>query len=288
MNPQITHQKIDLHALAASVQKPKMDAKGEVLFWDDPYISQQMLKAHLDPQTDAASRKLETIDSSVAWIISQLNLVPGCKILDLGCGPGLYTIRFSRRGCRVTGIDFSPNSIDCARLQARQEGLDIDYVCQDYLTLDYDGVFDAVSLIYYDLGVLAEAERNQLLERVARALKPGGFFIFDVVTEFCRSEAKMHRNWDLCLSKGFWRPGPYLELFQTWDYPEAQAYLDQYLILEESGKLSAYNIWEHYFSKGKLYKELTRAGFARMHFWSDLVGSPYVDHSGTIGVIAGK
>ena len=288
MNPQITQQKIDLHAIIASVQKPELDAKGELLFWEDPYIAQQMLKAHLDPHTDAASRKPETIDKSAAWMISQLNLKPGSKILDLGCGPGLYTIRFSRRGCRVTGMDFSQNSIDYARSQARQEGLDIEYICQNYLTLDYDGVFDAVSLIYYDLGVLAEAERDQLLKRVARALKPSGSFIFDVVTEFSRSKEKLHRNWDLCLAEGFWRPGPYLELFQTWEYLESQAFLDQYLILEENGKVSVYNIWEHSFSKGKLHEELTQSGFTGMHFWSDLVGSPYTDHSGTIGVIARK
>jgi len=288
MNPQITTQKIDLQALIACAQKPEMDAKGEVLFWKDPYIAQQMLKAHLDPKTDAASRKPETIDKSVAWLISQLNLKPGSKVLDLGCGPGLYTIRFSRRGCRVTGMDFSQNSIDYARMQARQEGLDIEYLCQNYLTLDFDAVFDAVTLIYYDLGVLSETERLELLKRVARALKPGGYFIFDVVTENSRSKEKLHRNWDLCLAEGFWRPGPYLELFQTWEYLESQAFLDQYLILEENGKVSVYNIWEHSFSKGKLHEELTQSGFTGMHFWSDLVGSPYTDHSGTIGVIARK
>jgi SAM-dependent methyltransferase len=288
MNSQNTQQKIDLHALAAGVQKPELDAKGEPLFWQDAYIARQMLKTHLDPKTDLASRKPETIDKSAAWIISQLNLTPGSKILDLGCGPGLYTIRFSRRGCRVTGMDFSQNSIDYARLQARQEGLDIEYIYKDYLTLDFDGVFDAVSLIYYDLGVLAEPDRLELLRRVAHALKPGGFFVFDVVTEFSRSEAKKHRHWDVCLSQGFWRPGPYLELFQTWDYPEAKAFLDQYLIIEENGKMTTYNIWEHHFSKGKLYEELTRSGFAGMNFWSDLMGSPYLDHSGSIGVIARK
>jgi SAM-dependent methyltransferase len=288
MNLKLSPQYINLSALAACGQKPDLDAKGEALFWQDPYIARQMLKTHLDPNTDLASRKPEIIDKSVAWMFSQVNLKPGSRILDLGCGPGLYTVRFARRGCRVTGMDFSKNSIEYAGLLAHQEGLDIEYIYQDYLTLDYEGVFDAITLIYYDLGVLAETDRLQLLTRVARALKPGGFFIFDVVTEYFRSKEKMLRNWNLCLSDGFWRPGPYLELYQPWDYPEEQAFLDQYLIIEESGKLSVYNIWEHELSKGKLYEELTRSSFAGMNFWSDLVGSPYLDHSGTIGVIARK
>jgi hypothetical protein len=37
-----------------------------------------------------------------------------------------------------------------------------------------------------------------------------------------------------------------------------------------------------------LSEKLTQAGFSGMHIWSDLVGSPYVEHSGTFGVIARK
>ena len=39
-----------------------------VEFWNDEYISEQMLKAHLDPEFDGASRKLDFIEKSVAWI----------------------------------------------------------------------------------------------------------------------------------------------------------------------------------------------------------------------------
>jgi hypothetical protein len=83
---------IDFVALARHARKPQLDAPGEALFWNDPYIAQQMLKAHLDPDTDAASRKPETIERSVAWMVDQLQLGRGSRFLDLGCGPGLYTI----------------------------------------------------------------------------------------------------------------------------------------------------------------------------------------------------
>jgi len=151
-----TSGKIDFEALAHFAQRPDLDEPGEALFWNDPYISQQMLKAHLDPNTDAASRKPETIGRSVAWIVKKLKLERGSRFLDLGCGPGLYAIRLERGGLDVTGIDFSPSSLEYARLQARQENLSINYVLQDYLTLDYEGVFDSACLIYFDLGVFFE------------------------------------------------------------------------------------------------------------------------------------
>ena len=41
-----------------------------------------------------------------------LTLVPeGARVLDLGCGPGLYVHRLSAMGCECVGMDFSPASI---------------------------------------------------------------------------------------------------------------------------------------------------------------------------------
>ena len=288
MSQKITIGKLDFETLAHYAQKPDLDAQGEALFWNDPYISQQMLKAHLDPNTDAASRKPETIERSVAWMVDQLKLKDGSRFLDLGCGPGLYTIRLARRGFDVTGIDFSPGSLEYARLQAQQEKLSINYILQNYLTLDYDQVFDAACLIYFDLGVFSKTNREQLLPRIARALKPGGCFVFDVVTEYSRSEAQMGVSWEVCPSGGFWRPGAHMVLSQVFHYPADMAYLDRYLVIDDSGGLTIYNVWEHYFTVEMLQAELKKAGFSDVALWSDLTGTPYSERAGSIGAIAKK
>ena len=62
-----------------------------------------------------------------------------CKILDLGCGPGLYASRLARLGHRVTGIDFSPASIRYARQQAEKAGLSCTYIELDLRSLEYGG-----------------------------------------------------------------------------------------------------------------------------------------------------
>ena len=288
MTQKITFGKIDITALARYTQKPDLDTPGEALFWNDPYIAQQMLKAHLDPNTDAASRKPETIERSVGWMVEQLKLEKGDRFLDLGCGPGLYTIRLARFGLAVTGVDFSPNSLEYARLQARQENLPINYILQDYLTLDFNDEFDAACLIYFDLGVFSKTNRQLLLPKIARALKPGGHFVFDVVSEHYRLKTQKGMNWEVCPSGGFWRPGAHLVLSQAFHYPDDKAYLDRYLVIDDSGSLAIYNVWEHHFSAEMLRSELEQAGFSEVALWSDLTGTPYEERAGSIGVIAKK
>src|SRR5512140_1576091 len=89
-------------------------AEGEKIPWDDPEFSQRMLKEHLTQQHDAASRRTVTIRKHVQWIHTHLLGSQPARILDLGCGPGLYSSRLAKLGHTCTGIAFSPASIASA------------------------------------------------------------------------------------------------------------------------------------------------------------------------------
>ena len=127
---------LDLEQIIQLQSKPEPFTPGEPLFWDDPYISQQMLSAHINPNNDLASRRPEKIERSVNWLISQMNLYQNSKLLDLGCGPGLYAAQFAKKGIQVTGVDYSRRSIDYARQVAQEENLNITYHYQNYLTFE--------------------------------------------------------------------------------------------------------------------------------------------------------
>lgn len=132
-------------------------------FWDDEHISCEMLKAHLNPMEDKASRTKDTIEKSVAWIAS---FIPTkYKILDLGCGPGLYSKRFSELGFDVTGVDFSKRSINYAKENDRQT----EYIYKNYLEIEYSDLFDVIIMIYCDYAALTEPERQKLLSKVYAA-----------------------------------------------------------------------------------------------------------------------
>ena len=104
--------------------------------WTDEHTSAQMLRYHLDRDMDLSSRNHDFIDRSVAWMASHFSIGPGTAVADFGCGPGLYTTRLARHGAKVTGIDFSPRSIQYAKDTAATEGLDIRYLRENYLDFE--------------------------------------------------------------------------------------------------------------------------------------------------------
>ncbi|EDN71815.1 conserved hypothetical protein [Beggiatoa sp. SS] len=75
--------------------------------WTDEHTSKQMLEMHLNQSVDMASRNKVFIQLSVDWMVSRFNIGSGTRICDFGCGPGLYTTSFAKKGAAVTGIDFS-------------------------------------------------------------------------------------------------------------------------------------------------------------------------------------
>lgn len=268
-------------------EKPVPFTPGEPLFWDDPHISKQMLAAHLDPQVDAASRRPQTIERSVQWLIDTLGLKPGASVLDLGCGPGLYASCLARAGLHVTGVDYSRRSIEHAVQFAEQNNLDVTYRYENYLGLQDENRYDAALLIYGDFCPLSPIQRSKLLGNLQRALKPGGAFVLDVTTRECRRKHGSRNGWR-AVQSGFWKPGPHLVLEQGFDYPKRSIWLDQFITIEADGKMTVYRNWFQDYTPEAISDELSAGGFVVESLWGDLTGHPYTSQSEWIGVVTHK
>jgi SAM-dependent methyltransferase len=278
---------MDFEKIKPYLEKPEPFTPGELLFWDDPHISAQMLKAHLNPDNDQASRRPKTIEAIVAWLIEELGLQSGDSILDLGCGPGLYAARLAERGLQVTGVDYSRRSIAYAQEFAAQNSLEIEYRYQNYLELQDEHRYEAVLLIYGDFCPLSPGQRARLLSNVRRVLKPGGSFVLDVTTRSHRQKYGNHNHW-YAVESGFWKPGCHLVLETGFDYPEEAIYLDQAIVIEDGGKVSIYRNWFQDYSLETITLELEAGGFAVQSAWNDLAGAPYTDETEWIGLITTK
>jgi SAM-dependent methyltransferase len=187
---------------------PRLFEPGESRFWDDPHISKGMLTAHLDPESDAASRKHTTIDKDVDNLLSSGFLRPGDRVLDLGCGPGLYCSRLAERGLLMTGVDISERSLDYARRHALERGLKIDYRLMNFFDIDFSGEFDAVIQCHGELNTFSDEKLKGLLSRLHWALKHRGLLIFDSSTREVRVKVGLKNRWYVSES-GYWRPGPF-------------------------------------------------------------------------------
>jgi SAM-dependent methyltransferase len=77
--------------------------------------------------------------------VARLDLKPGMKVLDVGCGTGNQSLPAARTGARVTGVDIAPNLLSQAVARATEEGLDTDFREADAEALPFgDGEFDVV------------------------------------------------------------------------------------------------------------------------------------------------
>lgn len=227
--------------------------------WTDNYISKNMLKAHLDINNDGASRNINTIRKTIKWIKSKIP--KNSSILDLGCGPGLYSLLLSKEGYTVTGIDISERSISYARQKAQEDNLQIDYFCRDYINDDIGIGYDAVICIYCDFGALIPDEQGILLNKIHNGLNKDGVFIFDVFKpDLCKNKEEK-RDWYYSDGGDFWCDGPYLKLEEVKHFIEQKAWGTRTIIVEKNRKTREYITWDNYYKKKEIKELLNKNKF---------------------------
>jgi len=243
--------------------------KGTHIMWNDPHISKQLLKFHLDPDNDAASRRPESIDRVIDWIEDGL-IRKGSKILDLGCGPGLYCQRLAMKGYSVTGLDISKTSIEYARSYAEENDLAIDYIHGDYIFDKIPGDNDMVMIIYCDLGVLDDKDRDKLLKKIHRSLKIGGRILFDVAGprsfHDVQEGTKIERH-----HGGFWSTQSYSLEEKVKKYPEINTILHEHMVKLNNGENRTYRFWDRCYSKDEIKRFLERTGFYDVIIRDDII-----------------
>jgi len=255
--------------------------------WTDEYTSQKMLEFHLDENINTSSRNKKFIENSVKWIFSNFGINSNSSICDFGCGPGLYTTRFAEKGANVTGIDFSKRSIDYAKNVAKEKGLTIDYINQNYLVYDTDKRFDLITMIMCDYCALSPLQREKLVQIFHKLLKPDGSILLDVYTLEAYKKREEQSVYEMNLLNGFWSSKKYYGFLNIFKYEEQKVVLDKYTIVEENKNRVIYN-WLQYFIPESLKEELEKRNFIIQNQYSDVSGSPYNSQSEEMAVVLKK
>jgi len=109
-------------------------------------------------------------EQEVGFLVDELALRPGMRVLDVGCGPGRHARALATRGLEVVGLDISARFVALAAEDAPDER---GTRRGDARTMTFDAEFDAVVSLCQGAFGLVPGEDAEVLRRMVRALRPG-------------------------------------------------------------------------------------------------------------------
>ena len=100
--------------------------------------------------------------------------------LDVGCGGGWFTRRFSKAGYVMTGLDISREMLDAAQETAGKEGVRSEYLLGDITRLKLPRRFGFAVAVNDIVNYLPKDRLLAAFKNIGGALKKGGVFLFDI------------------------------------------------------------------------------------------------------------
>lgn len=194
-------------------------------------------------------------DQEVAFLVEALDLRPGMRVLDVGCGPGRHAHALARRGLEVVGIDISQRFVDLA---CRDAPPGATFVRADARRAQFDAEFDAaISLCQGAFGLCGgpgaplDAD-GEVLTAIAGGLRPGG------VAAVSAFSAYFQVRW--------------LEERDTFD-AEAGVNHERTEVRDAAGGSRPADLWTTCFTPRELRLLAERSGLSVRHVWSVAPGA---------------
>jgi SAM-dependent methyltransferase len=216
--------------------------------------------------------------NEVAFLVEELALGPGSRVLDVGCGPGRHARALAERGIEVVGIDISERFVELARADAPPAAT---FLRLDARRLPFDAEFDAViSLCQGAFGLVgtdgpppapgAAAPGSTgvidpdgiVLNGMARALRPGGRLAMSAFSSYFQVR--------------------FLEDADTFDVERGVNH-ERTVLKSETGAETEADLWTSCFTPRELRLMAHGAGLAVDAVWSVTPGAyrrspPDLDH----------
>lgn len=120
-----------------------------------------------------ASRAVRFREDNAALWLEKIGIQPGQRVLEIGCGGGLFCHRIKQAepGVSVTGLDMDGGHIEWAKEKVGQMGLECEFVCADALHMPFaDESFD----LCFSYTVAEHLPQEQFLAEQRRVLRKGG------------------------------------------------------------------------------------------------------------------
>lgn len=282
-------QTLTLRDIVRRQQPPGNWAEGEKIPWNDPDFSERMLKEHLTQAHDAASRRAALIDRHVQWIHETALGGRATRVLDLGCGPGLYTSRLARLGHACVGVDFSPASIRYAREVAQAEELDCTYLEGDLRRVEFGEGFGCAILIYGEFNVFSREDARAILRRAHHALAGGGVLVLEPHTFAAVERTGQQRSSWYSAESGLFSAQPHIYLHEAfWDEAACVATERYFIVDAESGAVMRCAASMQAYTDDDYRALLAECGFSDVTLYPSLTGQPEARSEDLLAIFARK
>jgi SAM-dependent methyltransferase len=123
----------------------------------------------------------QATQSEAEFVVDTMSLAAGAQVLDVGCGYGRHAMELAARGFHVVGLDLSTPLLVRGGEEAHRRGLTINFVRGDMRELDFENQFDAAYCLFSTFGYFDDETNKKTLQNVARALKPQGKILIEIL-----------------------------------------------------------------------------------------------------------
>lgn len=253
---------------------PAAWTEGRTIPWEDPEFSRRMLEQHLNQSHDAASRRGETIDRHIEFITRIALSQAGSRVLDLGCGPGLYTQRLAEQGHDCFGIDIGPASIEYAVQQAFGLAERCRYALGDLRQVEFGAGYDLIMFLFGDFNPFPRDEALAILQRCHAALAPNGRLLLEVHSfEAVRTRGMAPPRW-MAVETGVFSDSPHLRLDQSfWLEPTSHAAGRHWVIDAATAETTKYGWTMRAYKDADYEALLAEAGLKLVARYENLTGT---------------
>ena len=214
------------------------------------------------------------------FLVAQLGLRPGARVLDVGCGFGRHSIELARRGYRLLGIDSSAAMIAAARKRAIEAGVSVEFKRISAVAFSTRNPFDVAICLFTTLGQISEqGDNSRLLEKMLHAIRPSGHFMVEVP----QREVAVRQ---LRESEQFDHGQHFTRVTRSFDASE-NIVTEIFSLVAPEGERT-YRLQYRLFNRAELVDRMTQTGFEVSAIYGDYRGSSLSEDSPIMIAVGSK
>jgi SAM-dependent methyltransferase len=211
--------------------------------------------------------KIAAAKDEMKMVIALTELKPGASVLDLCCGVGRCSLELARRGFKVTGVDRTAGYLAKARIQAKQENLDVEFIQDDMRRFVRLESFDCVISMFTSWTYFENPDEDkQVILNAYSSLKPGGKLVIQTHGKETLARIFQERGWNE-RDGVVWLQEREVRNNWSWMY-------NRWIMFKGDERIEG-EITHRLYAGSEMVDLLTECGFNRVELFGDLDGSPY-------------